>query len=224
MIDIQKVKNVKAAKGVQTALRSAWHQVRTQPRVAAASALALALIAGWMVHSFNRTDAAQYTYYPVKRNDFLVSIIEGGTLKAVHEVTVRSELEGVARIISIVPEGLNVHQGDLLVELDSSDLRERLSAQEVTFQNAQFAFGQAEEQLRLLTKYDLPKRKRALEPAVEQADKELERLKLRSASQIAQVEASLKSQSATLELQEKRLNELKQQLDLTRIYAPQDGL
>src|SRR5437773_1103443 len=147
MIDIQKVKNVKAAKDVQTALKSTWHQVRTRPRVAAASALALALIAGWMVHSFSRTDPAQYTYYPVKRNDFLVSIIEGGTLKAVHEVTVRSELEGVARIISIVPEGINVHQGDLLVELDSADLRERLSAQEVTFQNAQFAFVQAKENL-----------------------------------------------------------------------------
>jgi HlyD family secretion protein len=47
---------------------------------------------------------------------------------------------------------------------------------------------------------------------------------LRSAAQIAQVEASLKSQKATLELQEKRLEELKHQVELTKIYAPQDGL
>ena len=293
---------------------------RKRPRTAAATALALLLVAGWVFHRFSRTDATQYTYYPVKRNDFLVSIIEGGTLKAVREVTVRSELEGVARILSIVPEGTNVHKGDLLVELDSADLRERVSAQEVTFQNAQFAFvqakenlaiqkstvesnikdaelklefarsdlskyiegdwpqtekdtkakitiaeeeltrakdrynwtkqlqtkgyatkseldaddlavkrkeielSQAQEQLRLYTKYDYPKRKRALEAAMDQSDKELERLKLRSAAMIAQVEASLKSQSATLELQEKRLNELKEQLKLTKIEAPQDGL
>jgi HlyD family secretion protein len=320
MSDTQKVRKLKGAQGVRAALNFLWQRARKRPRIATAGALALALIGGWVIHSLTRADPTQYTYYPVKRNDFLVSIIEGGTLKAVHEVTVRSELEGVARIISIVPEGTNVHQGDLLVELDSSDLRERLSAQEVTFQNAQFAFvqakenlaiqksliesnlkdaelkvefarsdlskylegdwpqlekdtkakitiaeeeltraedrynwtqqlqrkgyatkseldadslavkrkqielAQAQEQLRLLTKYDFPKRKRALEAAVDQAEKELERLKLRSASQISQVEASLKSQSATLELQEKRLNELKQQLELTRIYAPQDGL
>ena len=317
MSDTERFKN---ANVTPAALRSVWRRVRSRPRIAAAGFVALVLIAGWMVHNVTRTDPAEYTYYAVKRNDFLVSIIEGGTLKAVHEVTVRSELEGVARIISIVPEGINVRQGDLLVELDSSDLRERLSAQEVTFQNAQFAFVQAkenlaiqksmiesnlkdtelkvefarsdlskylegdwpqlekdtkaritiaeeelrraedrynwtqqlqqkgyatkseldadslavkrkqieldqtQEQLRLLTKYDFPKKKRALEAAVEQAEKELERLKLRSAAQIAQVEASLKSQSATLDLQEKRLNELKQQLELTRIYAPQDGL
>jgi len=99
-----------------------------------------------------------------------------------------------------------------------------LDADSLAVQRKQIELAQTHEQLRLLTKYDFPKRKRALEAAVEQAQKELERLKLRSASQISQVEASLKSQSATLELQEKRLNELKQQLELTRIYAPQDGL
>jgi HlyD family secretion protein len=320
MSDTQYFKNVKAVTGIQAAFGSLWRLARKRPRLAIAVALALALMVGVVIRHLPRTSAPQYTYYPVKRNDFLVSIIEGGTLKAVHEVTVRSELEGVARIISIVPEGVNVRQGDLLVELDSSDLRERLGGQQVTFENAQFAFVQAkenlaiqkslvesnvkdaelkvefarsdlskylegdwpqlekdtkakiaiaeeeltraedrynwtqqlqqkgyatkseldadslavkrkqielaqsQEQLRLLTKYDFPKRKRALEAAVEQAEKELERLKLRSAAQIAQVEASLKSQSATLELQEKRLNELKQQLELTRIYAPQDGL
>jgi HlyD family secretion protein len=320
MIDVKTVGNVKGVRKIRTALRSLWQMARKRPRTAAVTTLVLLLVAGWVLHRFSGTDATQYIYYPVKRNDFLVSIIEGGTLKAVREVTVRSELEGVARILSIVPEGTNVHKGDLLVELDSADLRERVSAQEVTFQNAQFAFvqakenlaiqkstvesnikdaelklefarsdlskyiegdwpqtekdtkakitiaeeeltrakdrynwtkqlqtkgyatkseldaddlavkrkeielSQAQEQLRLYTKYDYPKRKRALEAAMDQSDKELERLKLRSAAMIAQVEASLKSQSATLELQEKRLNELKEQLKLTKIEAPQDGL
>src|SRR6266436_5510138 len=122
MIDIQRVRHAKAAKRIEAVFRSVWRRVRSRPRLAAAGVLALALIAGWGVHRFTRTDPAQYTYYPVKRNDFLVSIIEGGTLKAVHEVTVRSELEGVARILSIAPEGTYVKKGDLLVELDSSDL------------------------------------------------------------------------------------------------------
>ena len=274
----------------------------------------------WLIFAPGKAELSQSSYVQVKRSDFLVSIVEGGTLKAVHEVVVHCELEGTARIINIVPEGTNVHKGDLLVEFDSSELRDLLGAQEVIVQNTQFAFvqakenlaiqkslvesnikdgelkvefaksdlskyvegdwpqlekdtrakitiaeeelerardrlhwttelqqkgyatksefdadsltvkrkdielSQAQEQLRLLTKYDYPKRKRLLEANVEQADKELERLRQRSASQIAQVEASLKSQSATLELQEKRLAELQNQIKLTKIYAPQDGL
>jgi len=147
MIDVKNVGNVKGVRRIRTALGSLWQTARRHPRTAAVTTLALLLVAGWVLHRFSRSDATQYIYYPVKRNDFLVSIIEGGTLKAVREVTVRSELEGVARILSIVPEGTNVHKGDLLVELDSADLRERVSAQEVTFQNAQFAFVQAKENL-----------------------------------------------------------------------------
>jgi len=147
MIDVKNVGNVKGVRRIRTAWRSLWQTARKRPRTVAVTTLALLLVAGWVFHRFSRSDPTQYIYYPVKRNDFLVSIIEGGTLKAVREVTVRSELEGVARILSIVPEGTNVHKGDLLVELDSADLRERVSAQEVTFQNAQFAFVQAKENL-----------------------------------------------------------------------------
>jgi HlyD family secretion protein len=102
--------------------------------------------------------------------------------------------------------------------------KSELDADDLAVKRKEIELSQAQEQLRLYTKYDYPKRKRALEAAMDQSDKELERLKLRSAALIAQVEASLKSQSATLELQEKRLNELKEQLKLTKIEAPQDGL
>ena len=293
---------------------------RKHPRLAAALGAALVLVGVVAWRSFGKNQAEQYLYYPVKRSDFMISIVEGGTLKAVHEVTVRSEMEGVARILSIVPEGTVVKKGDMLVELDSSDLRDRIAGQEVTFQTAQFAFIQAKEalsiqksliesnvkegelkvefaksdlekykegdwpqaeknaltkitiaseelnrakerydytvilqkkgyatkseldtdaltvkrneitteaakeDLRLLQKYDYPKKVRLLESNVEQAAKELERLKLRSAAQISQYEADLHTRQTTLDLQENRLNSLKEQLALTRISAPQDGL
>ena len=98
---------------------------RKHPRLAAALGAALVLVGVVAWRSFGKNQAEQYLYYPVKRSDFMISIVEGGTLKAVHEVTVRSEMEGVARILSIVPEGTVVKKGDMLVELDSSDLRDR---------------------------------------------------------------------------------------------------
>jgi HlyD family secretion protein len=268
----------------------------------------------------SRKTVTHQAFYPVKRGDFLVSVVEGGTIKAVREVTVRCELEGTSRIISIAPEGTYVEKGDMLVELDSSDLRERITLQEVTYQNARFAMLQAQEylaiqksvaesnvkdaelkmkfartdlkkfeegevpqaitnaaskitiaqmeleqakdrlhwtlllekkgyttrseleadklslrkheigvaaataDLQLLTTYDLPKKKEQLSASLEQAGMELERIKQRSNAQVAQAEADLKSKSTAAELQKTRLDQLHEQLTLTKIHAPEAGL
>jgi len=86
-------------------------------------------------------------FYRVKRGDMLISVVEGGALKAVKESIIRSEFEGISRIISIVAEGTYVKEGEILVELDSSELKDRVNQQEVTFQNNDFAFIQAKENL-----------------------------------------------------------------------------
>ncbi len=247
-------------------------------------------------------------FHKVKRGDMLISVVEGGALKAVKESIIRSEFEGISRIISIVPEGTYVKQGELLVELDSSELKDRVNLQEVTYQNNDFAFiqakenlsiqrslvesqikeaelrvefaksdlekyiegdapqqintatnaiiirreqlqrakdkldwtqqlfkkgyaskseleadglstvqakiavDQAEEDLRLFRKYDLPKSQRRLESAWEQSKLELDRLRQRTSNQIAQAEANLRTSQRALELTQEKLKELKQQL------------
>ena len=78
-------------------------------------------------------------FHKVRRGDLLISIVEGGALKAVKESIIRSEFEGISRIISIVPEGSEVKAGQVLVELDSSELKDRVNQQEVTYQNNEFA-------------------------------------------------------------------------------------
>ncbi len=85
--------------------------------------------------------------YTVSPQNMLISVTEGGTLGAVNEITITSELEGNAQIIQLVPEGTIVKKGDLLVELDSSDLQERLSQQQINYQNALSTFTRAEEDL-----------------------------------------------------------------------------
>lgn len=89
------------------------------------------------------------TFYEAKRGDFLISVVEGGTLEAVNEVVVRSEVEGTARIIFIVPEGSYVKKGDLLVELDSSSSQDAVNVQQINVEKAQLALIQAEQQLEI---------------------------------------------------------------------------
>src|SRR5918999_2805111 len=82
-------------------------------------------------------------FYQVKRADMLISIVEEGALRALNETVVRSSLEGLNRIIHLVPEGSYVQKGDLLVELDSSGLKDRLNEQELLYQERLFQTQQA---------------------------------------------------------------------------------
>ena len=286
--------------------------------VAGALLIAIAAIVGFRKWSAPKAEAQQF--FKVKRGDMLISVVEGGALKAVKESIIRSEFEGISRIISIVPEGTYAKQGDILVELDSSELKDRVNQQEVTYQNNDFAFiqakenlsiqqslvdsqikeaelrvefarsdlekyiegdapqqintatnaiiirkeqlqrakdklewtqqlfkkgyaskseleadglstvqakiavDQAEEDLRLFLKYDMPKSQRRLESSWDQSQLELNRLRQRTSNQIAQAEANLRTSQRALELTHDKLKELKQQLDNAKIKAPQDGL
>jgi multidrug resistance efflux pump len=82
-------------------------------------------------------------FYQVKRADMLISIVEDGALRALNETVVRNNLEGVNRIIYLVPEGSYVQKGDLLVELDSAGVKEKLNEQELQYQERLFQMLQA---------------------------------------------------------------------------------
>jgi HlyD family secretion protein len=92
---------------------------------------------------------ARTAYFEVRRADLPVSVVEGGTLAAVDEVSIRNEVEGTARIIFIVKEGSYVKKGDLLVELDSSQAQDQVNLQQINLERAQFALIQAEAQLKI---------------------------------------------------------------------------
>jgi multidrug efflux pump subunit AcrA (membrane-fusion protein) len=88
-------------------------------------------------------------FHRVKRADMVISVAEDGALRALNETVVRSALEGLNRIIYLVPEGSYVEKGDLLVELDSSSLRDRFNEQELLYQERLFEMLQASENLKI---------------------------------------------------------------------------
>ncbi len=98
---------------------------------------------GWLVLRPSSAPTVATAYHEVRRGDFTVSVVEGGTLSAVSEVSIRNEVEGTARIISIVPEGSYVKKGDLLVELDSAQAQDQVNLQQINFEKAKFAVEQA---------------------------------------------------------------------------------
>ena len=175
--------------------------LRARPLLSVLGVVALVAIAA-LVFRPTKNPASQNSYHTVKRGDFLVSLVEGGTLRAVVETVVRCELEGTSRILSIIPEGTSVKKGDLLVELDGTSIKDKIAAQAVTVRSAEFAGIKAREDLSIqkltsdasindadlkvefaisdLEKYkegDWPQQKKGIEARVTIAEEEIQRAK-----------------------------------------------
>ena len=87
--------------------------------------------------------------FAVKRGDLLISVLESGKIQANKSVNLTCELEGQSTIISIIPEGTYVKEGDELVVLDSASLRDEIEQQQITAKSAESARTQAWEALEI---------------------------------------------------------------------------
>jgi len=131
---------------------------RRLPRKRVLAAIAAALLALALLVALFLRPAAKEDYsvaaYTAKKSDLVISVLEGGSLAATNSQDIKCAVEGQTTIISVVPDGYiitgqDVKDGKVLLELDSSKLREQAIQQDITFQDASAAFTQAQEQLEI---------------------------------------------------------------------------
>ena len=92
---------------------------------------------GGVSSSFDGSDE-KTGFFTAVRGDLTISVTESGDIKAINSEDIKSEVEGRTTIISIVDEGTyitleDVNNGKILVELDSSEIEQKLMQQKVTF-------------------------------------------------------------------------------------------
>ncbi len=80
---------------------------------------------------------------------FRITINERGFLDSQNNATLTCEVPGSTTIISIVPEGAAVKQGDIVCELDSSSLEEKARQAEIDVTKAEASFSAARENLEI---------------------------------------------------------------------------
>jgi HlyD family secretion protein len=115
---------------------------------AAVLVVAIGLVVVWLkVVRGGEDPAASVATFVAKRGPLTISVLEAGALKAKDPEIIRNNLEGRATIISIIPEGSRVKEGDLLVELDVSTLVDNRVDQVIKVNNAEAAFIDANETL-----------------------------------------------------------------------------
>ena len=174
------------------------------------------------------------SYFKVVRGNFLVSIVEGGTLQAVNEVTVRNEVDGNSRIIYIMPEGTIVKKGELVVELDTEEAEKELDEQLIRYEDDNADFIKSETDV-VITQSTVESEMRKAELDVQFAQMDLEKFEqiekeqeMRNAQiEIITAQESLKIAEERLEWSEKLTQEgfeTKSNLDRDKLSVTNQSL
>lgn len=108
-------------------------------------------IAGWTALDWTRSarEIAGITKYTVAPQTFSVVLKEKGELKAANSTNIASQVEGRSTIISLIPEGTQVNKGDLLVELASDQIDNRIQQDEIKEANAVMAYEASKTELEI---------------------------------------------------------------------------
>lgn len=88
--------------------------------------------------------------YTVERGPLSINLTETGTIKSRDQHIVKSQVEGRTSIIYVIDEGAVVKEGDLLVELDSSTLQDRLVDQQIQVENTEADYISTSENLEVV--------------------------------------------------------------------------
>ena len=114
--------------------------ILSQPRWILATALLFVVAA--VAYQKNRTSQDVGPVFHAKSGPLTISVLEGGSIEALESQVIRSEVRNRdgTKILRLVAEGYQVTDEDvanglILVELDNAYLEERLTSQEIEFQN-----------------------------------------------------------------------------------------
>ncbi len=144
----------------------------------------------------DRAASGDPSLYVVRPTPLSITLTEDGELKPKNSVDIKCELEGQSTILWVVEESTLVKKDDLLVELASDEIKEKLQSEEI----------------------ELLK----MEAAVEGAQRDLELTLNENASKIAKAEVSL--QIAKLELERYRLGDYEKSLKAAKLSIEQSKM
>lgn len=105
--------------------------------IGSVSAAAIALT--WWL--FGSRDAAltEVPTFTVQKGNLQINVLQGGEIRALKNFEVKSEIEYPTKIMSLIPEGYliteeDVKDGKVLVELDPSDIKDKITTHDIEFQ------------------------------------------------------------------------------------------
>ena len=114
---------------------------RIEPWATLSACLGCMVIAGCGGSSAALVDPS--LIHMVSYGDLPVTVRERGDIQAAEDTRVKSQLEGRATLIHLVPEGMMVEKGDLLARLDVSEIESKRATEAIGVARAEAALEQA---------------------------------------------------------------------------------
>ena len=95
---------------------------------------ALAAAGGYFAWSWFFPAGAEVADLPtraVERGDLLINVLQGGEIRALQNLEIKSEIEIPTKILSLIPEGYliteeDVKNGKVLIELDDTEVKQKI--------------------------------------------------------------------------------------------------
>ena len=131
--------------------KTKWDFLAKNPQrmLVAAVVIGLVVIVVLWLRSLGSADesVSEMATFEVKQGPLIISVTESGTIKAREQVILKSEVQGRTTILTLIPEGTRVKEGDLLVELDAGALLDQKVDHEIRLQNTEAAYISEQENL-----------------------------------------------------------------------------
>lgn len=171
----------------------------------------------WFINGRGSEATANMPTIPVQKGTIQINVLQGGEIRALRNHEVKSEIELPTKILSLIPEGYriteeDVKNGKVLIELDSTDLKDKITNHEIEFQTTVSAYIEADEQ-RAIQQSDNQSLSRDAEQAMRFSLMDFERYMGKDVAQKVLKERDLPSTSDELEAYSGVLNEYKPKLD-----------
>jgi HlyD family secretion protein len=151
-------------------IKELWERPRVkQAAIAGVVIIVVLLIFGPGTPTSNKVDMENAHLCRVQRGDLVVSILQSGELKAKTSRDIHNDAHRDAKIVEIVEDGTYVTNGQLLFELESSQLSDRYLDQQSDVAEAEAGLKLAQENLeiaRLKSATDLESAKLKVELAI----------------------------------------------------------
>ena len=127
---------------------------KRQTRVWLIVGAVIAALAGVLYMGFSPKDepgvsAISAQIYEVTPIDLEIKVTKDGEIQAINNIDVNCQVEGVSTITTIVKEGNSVKKGDVLLTLDSTQIRQKLEDTSLELQKAEADVSNATEMLEI---------------------------------------------------------------------------
>jgi HlyD family secretion protein len=94
---------------------------------------------GWGWIAGTSSTGGEVPTFAVQRGLLEINVLQGGEIRALQNLEVKSEIEIASKVLSLIPEGYlvteeDVKNGKVLVELDDTEVRDKIQNHEIEFQ------------------------------------------------------------------------------------------